>query len=73
MIDTRPVPIAVLARLIMDGPEVQVGPRLPYPHWQEAYEPPWSAFSYAPLAHVIALYREAGAEVLNWPPSTPPS
>lgn len=69
VIDTRPVSIKVLARLIMEGPEVQVGPQPPYPHWQNAYEPPWSAFSYAPLAHVIELYPVAGAEVLNWPPS----
>ncbi len=69
VIDTRHVPIEVLARLIMEGPEVRVGPQLPYPHWQRAYEPPWSAFSYALLEHVVALHRAANAEVLNWPPS----
>lgn len=68
VIDSRPVPIGRLADLVMKSPEVRVGPERSEPHWRFAYDPPWGAFSFAPLEHVIELYREAGAEVLNWPP-----
>lgn len=73
VIDSRPVPIERLADLVMRSPEVRVGPERSEPHWRFAYKPTWGAFSFAPLEHVVELYRAAGAEVLNWPPSTGPS
>lgn len=47
--------------LVARGPMVAVG-EAPDP-------PPWHALSHAPLAHIAALYRAAGAEALNIPAS----
>lgn len=67
VIDSRSVPIAALADLVTKSPEVRVGPKRSEPHWRKAYKTPWGAFSFAPLEHVVELYREAGAELLNGP------
>lgn len=59
VIDTRPVPIQHLAELALCAPLVAVG---------EPVDPqPWHALAKAPLAHVAALYRAAGAAALNLP------
>lgn len=63
VLDCSSVPFAVAYALIAHGPLVAVG-AAPDP-------PPWHAFSSAPLTHVAALYRAAGAEVLNLPPELP--
>ncbi|MGB8842303.1 MAG: hypothetical protein WCC64_14680 [Aliidongia sp.] len=57
VIDGRRVEFATLARLVVSGPMVAVG--------EPESEPPYHAFSYAPLAIVAAAYRAAGAEVWN--------
>ncbi len=59
VIDSRQVPFAVFAEIVMRGPMVAVG-RLADP-------PPWHALAVAPLDHVASLLRAAGAEVINLP------
>jgi hypothetical protein len=57
VIDSRLVDFGVVARLAINGPLVAVG--------QAPDEPPYHAFSHAPLAVVAKSYREAGALVWN--------
>lgn len=57
VIDSREVPIELVAKLAVSGPMVAVN-RDPDPH-------PWDALAYAPLGAVAAAYRRAGAEVFN--------
>ena len=59
VLDSRMVPFDTVADLAIKGPMIAVG--------EEASPAPWGAFSYAPLAHVAALYRAAGAEIFNLP------
>jgi hypothetical protein len=51
------VDFGVVARLAINGPLIAVG--------QVPDEPPYHAFSQAPLAVVAKSYREAGALVWN--------
>jgi hypothetical protein len=57
VIDSRPAPIDLVAKISVSGPMIAVNAE-PDPH-------PWHAFSYAPLGAVAAAYRRAGAEVFN--------
>ncbi len=57
VIDSRPVPYAVLARLAVEGPMVAVN--------RPAHPEPWHAFSDAPLAVVATAYRQVGADIHN--------
>jgi hypothetical protein len=57
VIDSRPAPFGLVARLAVRGPMIAVN-RPPDP-------PPWHGFSFAPLAVVASAYRRAGAEVFN--------
>ena len=57
VIDSRPAPIDVVAKLVVSGPMIAVNSD-PDPH-------PWHALAYAPLGAVAAAYRRAGAEVFN--------
>jgi hypothetical protein len=57
VIDSRMVDFGVVARLAINGPLVAVG--------QAPDEPPYHAFSNAPLAVVAQSYREAGALMWN--------
>ena len=57
VIDSRPVPFDIAAKLAIRGPMIAVN--------QAPAPPPWHAFSYAPLEAVAAIYRKAGAEVFN--------
>jgi hypothetical protein len=59
VIDSRPVPFEIAAKLVIRGPMIAVN-RTPD-------APPWHAFAYAPLGAVAAVYRKAGAEVANIP------
>lgn len=59
VLDCSAVPFDVAWALVARGPMVAVG--------GEPDPPPWHALSHAPLAHVAALYRAAGAEALNIP------
>lgn len=65
VLDCSRVPFAVAVALVARGPMVAVG-EAPDP-------PPWHALSHAPLAHVAALYRAAGAEALHVPDAPPPT
>ena len=57
VIDSRQVPFKLVWDLAVGGPTVAVG-KLPC-------QPPYHAFSFAPLSVVAAAYRAAGAEVFN--------
>jgi hypothetical protein len=57
VIDSRLMDFGVVVRLAINGPLVAVG--------QAPDEPPYQAYSYAPLAVVAKSYREAGALVWN--------
>jgi len=59
VIDGRKVPFGPLYALIVEAPRVAVG--------KPADARPWNSLSDAPLAHVAAVYRAAGAEVFNVP------
>lgn len=59
VIDSRPVPFEIAAKLVIRGPMIAVN-RAPDP-------PPWHAFAHAPLETVAAVYRKAGANVFNIP------
>lgn len=63
VLDCSAVPFEVAWQLIASGPMVAVA--------CEPTPPPWGPLTHAPLAHVAALYRAAGAEVLNIPDTTP--
>lgn len=64
VIDCSMVSFDVAWKLIARGPMVAVG--------EPADPPPWHAFASAPLVHVAALYRAAGAEVHNLPTDSEP-
>lgn len=57
VIDSRGVPIDIIAKIAVSGPIIAVD-RDPDPH-------PWHPLAYAPLGAVAAAYRRAGAEVFN--------
>ena len=57
VIDSRKVPFDDLWRVVVRGPMSAVN--------RKPDEPPYHSLSSAPLAHVAALYRTAGAEVHN--------
>ena len=57
VIDSRMVDFAAVARVVVNGPMIAVG--------EPPSPPPYHAFSYAPLAVVVAAYRAAGAELWN--------
>ena len=59
VIDSRPVPIDIVAKLAVSGPMIAVNAD-PDPQ-------PWHAYAYAPLAVVAAAYHRAGAETFNIP------
>lgn len=59
VIDLRRMEDDAGAAAVLQAPNVAVG--------EPADPEPWHGFSLAPLAHVAALYRTAGAEVLNMP------
>jgi len=59
VIDGRTVAFGPLYALVVEAPRVAVG--------KPADPLPWNSLSDAPLAHVTALYRAAGAEVFNVP------
>lgn len=61
VLDSRGLGVAARWSLAVRGPMVAVG--------EPADEPPYHALSQAPLAHVAALYRAVGGEVLNLPDS----
>jgi hypothetical protein len=53
VIDSRPAPIDLVAKISVSGPMIAVN--------AEPDRHPWHAFSYAPLGAVAAAYRKAGA------------
>lgn len=57
VIDSREVPIDLVAKLAVRGPMIAVN--------RDADPRPWHAYAYAPLEVVAAAYRQAGAEVFN--------
>ena len=57
VIDSRQVPFNLVWELAVRGPMVAVG--------KPPCQPPYHAFSFAPLSVVAAAYRAAGAEVFN--------
>jgi hypothetical protein len=57
VIDTRMMDFGIAARLAINGPMVAVG--------EPASQPPYHAFSHAPLVMVAESYRAAGAMVWN--------
>ena len=57
VIDSRQVPFKLVWELAVPGPMVAVG--------KPPCQPPYHAFSFAPLSVVAAAYRAAGAEVFN--------
>lgn len=59
VIDTRMLDPGEALRLAIHSPMVAIA--------RPADPPPWTPFTWAPLWHVGALYRAAGAEVLNLP------
>ena len=59
VIDTRMLDPREALRLAIHSPMVAVA--------RPADPPPWTPFTWAPLWHVAAIYRAAGAEVLNLP------
>ncbi len=59
VIDGRTAAFGPLYALVVEAPRVAVG--------KPADPRPWHSLSDAPLAHVAALYRAAGAEVFNVP------
>lgn len=59
VIDSRMADLAAVARLVINGPMTAVG--------EPPSQPPYHAFSYAPLAFVADTYRSIGAEVINLP------
>ena len=59
VIHSRCVDFGAVAKIAISGPMVAVGER-PRPA-------PWHAFAYAPLATIVELYRQAGAEISNAP------
>ena len=58
VIDTRMLDPLIAFHLAVHSPMVAVA-RAPDP-------PPWTPFTWAPLRHLAAIYRAAGAEVLNF-------
>jgi len=59
VVDARKATFGPLYALVVEAPRVAVG--------KPADPLPWHSLSEAPLAHVAALYRAAGAEVFNVP------
>jgi hypothetical protein len=59
VIDSRRVPFGVVWDLAVHGQMIAVG--------EHISDPPYHAFSFAPLAVVAEAYRKAGAEVINLP------
>ena len=57
VIDSRPIPFDIAAKLAIRGPMIAVN--------QTPSPTSWHAFSYAPLEAVAVVYRKAGAEVFN--------
>jgi len=64
VIDGRTVAFGPLYALVVEAPMIAVG--------KPADPLPWNSLLDAPLAHVAALYRAAGAEVFNVPGVTGP-
>lgn len=64
VIDGRTIAFGPLYALVVEAPRVAVG--------KPADPLPWRSLSDAPLAHVAALYRAAGAAVFNVPGVTGP-
>lgn len=57
VVDSREAPIDKVARVAISGPMPAIG---------QAPDPaPWGAMSYAPVAHIVELWRQAGAKVWN--------
>lgn len=61
VIDSRCVAFGVVWDLAVHGPMIAV--------CDGVSDPPYHAFSFAPLAVVAEAYRKAGAEVFNLPPA----
>ena len=59
VIDSRNLDFDTVWDLAWRSPMIAVG--------EPTSPEPWGGFSFAPLAHVAALYRAVGAEVINLP------
>ena len=59
VIDSRTVSFGSLCAVVIRGPMPAIG--------RPSSTEPWHALSYAPLSHILELYRAIGAEITHAP------
>jgi len=60
------VGIPVIDTLTIPDKDIAQTIKLPIIHLGKCDKPPYGSMSYAPLNHVLPLYRELGATIYNW-------